>query len=97
MPEKIPEVIQIQRIYEQPSDLVSFYCDMTQIISTGNEIIMQFYEAIPGPPGPEGKITHMRNRLRSTVTISFPHARNIGKLLVERATEGKNEIINSNP
>jgi len=87
---KIPKEIQIQRIFEQPSDAISFYCDMTQILSTGNEIILQLYEAIPGPPGgPGGQITNMRNRLRSTVTISFPHARNIGKLLIERTGEEK--------
>jgi len=87
--QKMQKEIQIQRVYEQPPDAVSFYCDMTQILSTGNEIILQFYETIPGPPGPGGPLTHMRNRLRSTVTISFPHARNIGKLLIERTGEEK--------
>ena len=54
---KIPKQIQIQRVFEQPLDAVSFYCDMTQILSTGNEIILQLYEAIPGPPGgPGGKL-----------------------------------------
>jgi hypothetical protein len=86
---KIPKQIQIQRVFEQPPDAISFYCDMTQVLSTGNEIILQFYEAIPGPPSPGGQITHMRTRLRSTVTVSFPHARNIGKLLIERAAEEK--------
>ena len=86
---KIPKQIQIQRVFEQPPDATSFYCDMTQVLSTGNEIILQFYEAIPGPPSPGGQITHMRTRLRSSVTVSFPHARNIGKLLIERAAEEK--------
>jgi len=87
--EKIPKGIQVQRIFEQPPDAISFYCDMAQIVSSGNEIIMQFYEAIPGPPVSGGQITHMRTRLRSTVTVSFSHARNIGKLLIERTPEEK--------
>jgi hypothetical protein len=87
---KIAKEIQIQRIFEQPPDAISFYCDMAQILSTGNEIIIQLYEAIPGPPGgPGAQITNMRTRLRSTVTVSFPHARNIGKLLIERTGEEK--------
>jgi hypothetical protein len=87
---KTPKEIQIQRIFEQPPDAISFYSDMAQILSTGNEVIIQFYEAIPGPPaGPAGQITNMRTRLRSTVTVSFSHARNIGKLLIEKTPEEK--------
>lgn len=79
--------MQIERIFEQPPDAVSFYCDMGQVFSTGNEIVLQFYEVIPGPPGPGGLITKVRTRLRATVTFSIPHARNIGNLLLQK-TEG---------
>jgi len=57
---------------------------MTQILSTGNEIILQFYETIPGPPGPEGQITQVRTRLKATITIGLTHAQTIGKLLTEK-------------
>jgi hypothetical protein len=54
---KTPKEIQIQRIFEQPPDAISFYSDMAQILSTGNEVIIQFYEAIPGPPAvQQGKL-----------------------------------------
>jgi hypothetical protein len=76
---------QIERVFEQPADAISFYCDLGQIVSTGNEIVMQFYEAVPGPPGPTGQISRVRTRLRATITVSFPHAQNIGKLLVEKS------------
>jgi hypothetical protein len=81
---KTTRELQIERIFEQPPDAVSFYCDMAQFFSTGNEIVMQFYEVIPGPPGPGGDITKVRTRLRATVTFSIPHARNIGNLLLQR-------------
>jgi hypothetical protein len=79
--------VQIERIFEQPPHAVSFYCDLGQVLSTGNEIVVQFYEVIPGPPEPEGEITKVRTQLRATVTLSKLHARNIAKLLLER-TEG---------
>ncbi len=84
---KTTKEVHIERIFEQPPDAVSFYCDMGQVLFTGSEIVLQFYEVIPGPPGPGGEITKVRSRLRATVTLSKPHARNIGKLLLER-TEG---------
>jgi len=84
---KTPQEVEIERVFEQPPDAVSFYCDMGQVFSTGNEIVLQFYEVIPGPPGPGGNITKVRTRLRATVTFSKLHARNIGNLLLQR-TEG---------
>lgn len=79
----------IERIYEQPPDSISFFCEMGQVFGTGNEIIAQFYETIPGPPGPDGKITRVRTRLRATIVLSMSHAANIGKMLVEKTKEHK--------
>jgi hypothetical protein len=79
------EGTQINRIFEQPQDSVSFYCDVAQIRGTGNEVVLQFYESIPGPPGPGGAIQLVRTRLRSTVVVSKAHAANIGKLLLQQA------------
>lgn len=81
---------QLTRVFEQPPDAVSFYSDFAQIIGTGVEVLVQFYETIPGSPGPGGKIQMMRSRLRSTVTISKVHAANIGRLLLQQ-TEVKVE------
>lgn len=48
--------VQIERFYEHPPDAISFFSDIAQVINTGNEILLQFYETIPGPPGVEGVI-----------------------------------------
>jgi hypothetical protein len=58
---------------------------MAQVIGTGNEVVLQFYETIPGPPGPDGRIQMVRTRLRATISISVPHAMNIGNLLIKQA------------
>ena len=76
--------IAIERIFEQPDDAISFYCELGQIFGTGNEIMLQLYETIPGPPDPKGRIERVRTRLRATVTLSFPHAANIGNMLVKK-------------
>jgi len=82
-------VIEVERIYEQPPDAISFYSDFGQFYNTGAEIVMQFYDAIPGPPAQDGKIKNVRTRLRATITVSIPHANNIGKLLLEKIGEVK--------
>jgi len=82
-------VFTAERIFDQPSDAISFYCDISQIIATTNEVVVQFYETIPGPPDPDGKIPRVRSRLRSTVTFSLPHASNIGKHLIEKTKKQK--------
>ena len=83
--QKIKEVpASIERVFEQPSDSISFYCEMGQVFATKNEVVIQFYETIPGPPGPAGNILRVRTRLRATVTLSFPHAISIGKTLIEK-------------
>lgn len=75
----------INRVFEQPEGAISCYSDMTQVIGTGNEVALQFYETIPGPPGPDGSIQMVRTRLRATISISIPHAMNIGNLLIKQA------------
>jgi len=81
--------VQLVRFFEQPPDASSFYTDFGQVFNTGSEVVIQFYETIPGPPGPDGQIRNVRSRLRATVTLSIPHAHNIGKLLVEKTEEVK--------
>jgi len=76
--------IQAERFFEQPPDAISFFSDLAQVAHTGNEIVLQFYETIPGPPGPEGRITKVRSRLRATITVGLTHAQTIGKLLTEK-------------
>ena len=77
--------IEVNRLFEQPPDSVSFYCDLGQVFGTPNEVVMQFYETIPGPPGPSGQIQVVRSRLRATVTLSRQHAGNIGTSLLRHA------------
>lgn len=77
-------MIQVQRLFEQAPDAISFYCDMAQILEGPGEVTLQFYETIPSPPGPGGTITTVRSRLRATVFLNYKHARNIGKLLIEK-------------
>lgn len=82
---------QIDRIFEQPPDAISFFSDFAQFANTGHEVVMQFYETIPGSPGPDGNIKSVRTRLKSTITIGLAHAQTIGKLLIEK-TEVKPEV-----
>ncbi len=82
-----PELHQAQRVFEQPPDAISLYSDIAQVLNTGNEIVLQFYETIPGPPGPTGTMTLVRTRLRATITVSISHAANIGEILRTR-TQG---------
>jgi hypothetical protein len=86
-----PPETQIERYFEQPPDAISFYCDFAQVIATGAEIVLQFYETIPGAPGRDGTINKAVSRLKATITFSIPHARNFGKILVERMQEKKIE------
>ncbi len=83
---KSTSTVSLERLFEQPSDAITFYSDLAQIINTGNEILLQFYESIPGPPTIDGNMTKVRSRLRATITISIKHAQNIGNLLIK---EGK--------
>lgn len=77
--------IGLERSFEQPPDAISCYSDFAQVIHTGNEILLQFYETIPGLPATGGSsISKVRSRLRATITISIAHAQNIGKLLIEK-------------
>jgi len=75
---------QVNRIFEQGPDSVSFYSDAAQVFNTGHEVVLQFYETIPGAPGPGGKIQLVKSRLRATITISMGHASNIGNLLLKQ-------------
>ena len=77
----------IERFFEQPHDAVSFYSDMAQVIDTGHEVILQFYETIPGPPEKGGVIRKVRGRLRATITLSHAHALNIGKLIMTNSSK----------
>lgn len=88
---EIPKGLEIERFFELSPNAVSFYCDLGQVIATSNEIVLQLYETIPAPPNRDGKITKFVSRLRATVTLSLPHAHNIGKLLVEKTKVAKNE------
>jgi len=80
---------ELQRIFEQAPDAISFYCDFGQVTSTGAEVIVQFYETIPGPPEPSGGPRNIRTRLRATVTLSYRHAKNIGELLMREVERRK--------
>ena len=82
--ESKPGAGQITRVFEQPADALSFYSDYAQVIGTENEIVLQFYETIPGAPGPSGALQMVRSRLRANVVIGKNHALNIGRLLLER-------------
>ena len=79
------EGMQVTRIFEQPPDAVSVYSDFAQVLGTGPEVILQFYETIPDVPGAGGQIQSVRSRLRATIILSPAHALNIGRLLQQHA------------
>jgi len=89
-PKKGP--VAVERVFEQPPDSISFYCELGQVFATANEIVLQFYETIPGAPGLKGKIEKVKTRLRATITLSYPHAATVGELLTKKAKK-KNEIL----
>ena len=70
-----------KRVYEQPPDAISLYSDLAQVLATGQEVLLQFYETIPKPPDAEGEITEVTSRLRVTVILSPAHALNMAKTL----------------
>jgi len=73
----------VQRFFEQGPDAISFYSDLIQVVHTGNEIVLQLYETIPGAPGPNGLIQSVRTRLRATITTSAAHALNFANNLLK--------------
>ncbi len=70
----------LSRLFEQPPDAISFYSDLVQISNTGQEVLLQFYETIPGAPVPDG-MTPVRSRLRATVMMSLAHADTLERTL----------------
>lgn len=78
---------QVTRRFEQPEDALSCYSDFAQIISTGQEVVLQFYETVPGSPELSGQIKTAKSRLRATITVSKAHAANIGRLLLKHTVE----------
>lgn len=81
--------VQIERIFEQSPDAISFYCDIGQVFATDNEVVLQLYETIPGIPEPGRKIGKVRTLLRATITLSHPHAIKIGNVLAKKAKAAK--------
>lgn len=80
-----PVGTEVSRIFEQGPEAISLYSDFAQIIGTGHEVVLQFYETIPGTPGPGGQIQRVRSRLRATIVVSMAHAANIGRLLIKQS------------
>jgi hypothetical protein len=80
--------MQVARIFEQPPDAMTAYADFAQVLGTGSEVILQFYETTPDVPGEGGQIQSVRSRLRATVILNPAHAQNIGRLLQEQAGGG---------
>ena len=73
----------IRRVFEQPSDTISLYSDYAQVVGTGYEVVVQFYESIPGIPTSGGPPEVVTTRLRATIALSREHAANLGKSLVQ--------------
>jgi hypothetical protein len=83
-----PHGMQVTRVFEQPDDAVTLYADFAQVLGTGSEVIVQFYETIPDVPGPTGQIQSVRSRLRATVIVAPAHAHSIARLLDQHAGDG---------
>jgi hypothetical protein len=77
----------VERQFEQPLDAVSCYSDLTQTVVTDHEVILQFYEAIPGPPQPpHGEPNAVRMRLRATIVLNKTHAEKLARNLTQAAS-----------
>ena len=77
--------LQAKRVFEQPPDTLSIYSDYAQVVGTGHEVIVQFYETIPGIPLPTGAPETVTTSLRATIVISRAHAANLGKALLQNS------------
>ena len=84
----------VKRVWEQPPDAISLYSDVAQVLSTGNEVMLQFYETIPEPPGAEGRITEAKSRLRATVVLSHTHALTLGTTLLKQLKAPEADTVN---
>ena len=73
----------VRRVFEQPSDTISLYSDYAQVIGTGFEVVVQFYESIPSIPVSSGPPETVSTRLRATIVLSRAHAANLGKSLLQ--------------
>ena len=73
----------VKRVFEQPSDTISLYSDYAQVVGTGYEVVVQFYESIPGIPVSSGQPETVTTRLRATIILSRAHAANLGKSLTQ--------------
>ena len=78
--QKDEKELKLPRLFEQPPDAISFYSDLVQISNTGQEVLLQFYETIPGVPVPDG-MAPVRSRLRATVMMSLAHADTLERTL----------------
>jgi predicted RecB family endonuclease len=83
-----PEVVgtTAQRVYEQPPDALVCYSDMAQLTASEHEVIVQFYESIPGPPHAGGGPQSVRTRLRATIIVSKSHAAKIAAGLLQASS-----------
>ena len=81
----------VERAFEQPPDAITCYADLVQTVVTEHEVIVQFYEPVPGPPAAgQGGPSIMRSRLRATIILNKPHAARLATSLTEasRAAAG---------
>ena len=76
--------ITAKRVMEQPPDALVMFSDYAHILSTGNEVILQFYETTPKAPDDEGVIREVTSRLRVTVVLSPAHALNVVKTMQQQ-------------
>jgi hypothetical protein len=83
-PESLTPVTQpAERIFEQPPDAVTCYADVTTLVVTESEVILQFYEPVPSPPAAGSRAPSIRSRLRATVILNKDHARRLSNNLVQ--------------
>jgi hypothetical protein len=79
--------VDVQRQFEQPADAMSCHSDYAQIVLTETgEVVIQFYEPLPGPPPASGTAPIMRTRLRATIFLNKEHATKIGNSLLLAAS-----------
>jgi hypothetical protein len=81
----------VERSFSISPDLVSFYSDYAHVLGTADEVMLNFYETIPGLPNESGNVEGAESRLRATVTLSMRHAGVLARLLqanLETSSEG---------
>ena len=81
-----------KRVFEQPLDAISIYAEYVQVLGTENEVVIQFYDIVPGIPSVSEGVSEakeIRTILRANVVMSPRLAERLTNILRNRFEKEK--------